>query len=488
MRLGSRKYSGSNNVDINYFSVLPEIVLSIVGMIIMFVAAVVPAPNQRSLGYLAILGILLATACAVLFYEPGSPTFFGMVYQDSFGLFCRLLFLFSSGSVALVSIDYLERDHLPHGEFFALLLFATVGMSLMALSSDLILTFLGLEILSIATYILAGFRRDDVKSGESALKYFLLGSLSTAFLLYGIAFIYGATGSLKYPAMAHAVEGADRFVALLLGLGLLVVGFGFKAALVPFHIWTPDVYEGAPIPVTAHLAVSSKAAAFLAFVRILHQVLPGLGDHWQTVLWVSAFLTMLIGNIVALSQTNIKRMLAYSSIAHAGYLLVGIVARNETGVEALLFYLGSYALMTLGAFAVVQLIGGAGERRVGLDDFRGVGQTHPFLAACLTIFLLSLAGIPATAGFMGKLFLFSAAIQAHLYWLVVIALLASAIGLYYYLRIIVLMYMREPNADGSVVQIPVPVGIAIVIMLVGTLGLGLYPGPFLQLASEAASF
>ena len=239
---------------------------------------------------------------------------------------------------------------------------------------------------------------------------------------------------------------------------------------------------------TAHLAVSSKAAAFLAFVRILHQVLPGLSDHWQTVLWVSAFLTMLIGNIVALSQTNIKRMLAYSSIAHAGYLLVGLVARNEAGVQALLFYLGSYALMTLGAFAVVQLIGGEGERRVSLEDFRGVGQTHPFLAACLTIFLLSLAGIPATAGFMGKLFLFSAAIQARLYWLVVIALLASAIGLYYYLRVIVLMYMREPGPDASLVEVPVPVGIAIAIMLVGTLCLGLYPGPLLQLASEAAAF
>ena len=351
-------------MDINYLAVLPEIILSLFGMAIMLAAVVVPARSQRFLGYVALIGILLAIVSATLFFRPAAPTFFGMIFQDGFGLFCRLLFFFSSGSVGLVAINYLDRDKLPHAEFFALLLFATVGMSLMALSADLILTFLGLEILSIATYVLAGFRRHDVKSGESALKYFLLGSLSTAFLLYGIAFIYGATGSLKYSAMAHAVEGADRFVALLLGLGLLVVGFGFKAALVPFHVWTPDVYEGAPIPVTAHLAVSSKAAAFLAFVRILHQVLPGLSDHWQTVLWVSAFLTMLVGNIVALSQTNIKRMLAYSSIAHAGYLLVGLVARNESGVQALLFYLGSYALMTLGAFAVVQLIGG-GRRTSG---------------------------------------------------------------------------------------------------------------------------
>ncbi|RPJ53161.1 MAG: NADH-quinone oxidoreductase subunit N, partial [Acidobacteria bacterium] len=318
---------------------------------------------------------------------------------------------------------------------------------------------------------------------------FLLGSLSTAFLLYGIAFIYGATGTTKYPGIVQAVsESTDRILALLLGLGLLVVGFGFKAALVPFHVWTPDVYEGAPVPVTAHLAVSSKAAAFLALVRILYQVLPQLSVHWQTVFWVSAFLTMALGNIVALTQSNIKRMLAYSSIAHAGYLLLGIVANNREGVQAILFYLVAYALMTLGAFAVVQLIGRENERRVLLEDYSGLGYRQPYLAGALSVFLISLAGIPATAGFMGKLFLFTAAIESRLYWLVLIGLLASAIGLYYYLRVIVLMYMHEPGSDLSAAPVPVTAAVAIAIMLVGTFYLGIFPGTFLRLASEAAHF
>lgn len=474
-------------MEINYFALLPEMVLAVVGILITLAVPFVPRRLQTQLAWPALAGLVLAAAVAVVF--PKSAIQEGVLFHDSFGTFCKLLFFFSSGIVVLVSISYLDRAQIPHAEFYPLVLFATIGMSLMANSADLIMTFLGLEILSIATYVLAGFRRNDIKSGESALKYFLLGSLSTAFLLYGIAFIYGATGTTKYPAIVQAVTvSTDRIVALLLGLALLVVGFGFKAALVPFHIWTPDVYEGAPVPVTAHLAVSSKAAAILALVRILYQVLPQLNVHWQTVFWVSAFFTMALGNIVALSQSNIKRMLAYSSIAHAGYLLLGIVANNREGIQAILFYLAAYALMTLGAFAVVQLVGRDNERRVLLEDYSGLGYRQPFLAASLSVFLISLAGIPATAGFMGKLFLFTAAIESHLYWLVLIALLASAIGLYYYLRVIVLMYMHEPAAEATTASVPVAAAVAIAIMLVGTFYLGIFPGTFLRLASEAAHF
>jgi len=474
-------------VQINYLALLPEIILAVFGIFVMLAVPFVPERMQTKLAYPALLGLLLAGAAALIF--PRSSVQEGMLFHDAFGTFAKLLFFFSSGIVTLVSVSYLDRARLPHGEFYALLLFATVGMSLMANSADLIMTFLGLEILSIATYVLAGFRRHDVKSGESALKYFLLGSLSTAFLLYGIAFIYGATGTTKYAGIIQAVTvSTDRLLALLLGLGLLVVGFGFKAALVPFHVWTPDVYEGAPFPVTAHLAVSSKAAAFLALVRILYQVLPQLNAHWETIFWMSAFLTMALGNIVAVSQTNIKRMLAYSSIAHAGYLLLGVVANNRNGLQAVLFYLVSYALMTLGAFAVVQLIGRENEQAVSLEDYSGLAYRQPYLAAALSIFLISLAGIPATAGFMGKLFLFTAAIESHLYWLVVIGLLASAIGLYYYLRVIVFMYMREPGTEGLIVRVPASAAVAIAIMLAGVFYLGIFPGTFLRLASEAAHF
>jgi len=474
-------------VDINYLALLPEIILSLFGVLVMLAVPFAPAKMQTRLAYPALLGLLLAGAAALAF--PVSAVQEGMLFHDQFGTFCKLLFFFSSSAVVLVSISYLDGMGLRKGEFYALVLFATVGMSLMANSADLIMTFLGLEILSIATYVLAGFRRQDIKSGEAALKYFILGSLSTAFLLYGIAFLYGATGTTKYAGMVEAVSvSTDRIVALFLGLGLLVVGFGFKAALVPFHVWTPDVYEGAPVPVTAHLAVSSKAAAFLALVRILYQVLPQLSTNWQTVFWMSAFLTMALGNIVALTQNNIKRMLAYSSIAHAGYLLLGIVANNREGLQAILFYLVSYALMTLGAFGVVQLVGREDEKSVAIEDYAGLGHRHPYLAAALSVFLISLAGIPATAGFMGKLFLFSAAIESQMYWLVLVAVLTSAIGLYYYLRVIVFMYMRESQTGQLEITVPTPAALAIAIMLAGTVYLGIFPGTFLRLAGEAARF
>lgn len=476
-------------MEINYLALTPEIILAVSGIIIMVMIPFAGKEKQARLGYLALLGVVLSSLSVILHWSYNGMAFFGTVFQDDFASFSKLLFLLAIGSIIATSIHYLENNRLLKAEYFVLLLFACIGMCLMAASADLIVTFLGIEILSIATYVLAGYRTREMKSNESALKYFLLGAFSTGFLLYGIAFIYGATASTKYQEIVKTIGAMDQYpVYLFIGMGLLVVGFGFKAALVPFHVWAPDVYEGAPVPITAHLAVASKAAAIIAFLRILYQVLPELSQNWEQLLWVSAVLTMLLGNIAALVQTNIKRMLAYSSIAHAGYLLVGLVAHNSMGAQGVLFYLLAYAFMNLGAFTVIQLVGARDEKFVAISDYAGLGFQRPGLCLALSVFLVSLAGIPFTAGFTGKLFLFAAAIQSEMYWLVVIAVLASAIGIYYYLRVLVFMYMKQSESDISAIEMPVVAQVVIAIMVLGTLYLGVLPGSILRLASEAVSF
>lgn len=474
--------------ELNYIAILPEILLSVAGIAIMVAIPSVKDKNQPGLGYVALSALVIAIGGTLAQWGADQITFFGMVYQDNLAIFSKLVFLVALAAIVVTSIEYLRREEILKAEFFGLLLFAGVGMCLMASSADLILTFLGLEILSIATYVMAGYRRDWMQSTESALKYFLLGAFSTAFLLYGIAFVYGATGSTKYGAIATAISSQGASASLLIGAALMIVGFGFKAAVAPFHVWTPDVYEGAPVPVTAHLAVASKAAAFVALLRILFQVLPGLSEDWQPVLWASAVLTMLLGNIAALTQTNIKRMLAYSSIAHAGYLLVGLIAHNQLGAQSVLFYLLAYAFMNLGAFALVQVVGRKGEQFTQISDYTGIGFKHPFVSVSLSVFLVSLAGIPLTAGFTGKLFLFSAAIQQEFYWLVVLAVIASAIGIYYYLRVMVVMFMQDSGGDSLPIPISPLARVVIAIMVAGTLFLGIFPGSILHLASEAVNF
>ncbi len=474
-------------MSLNTIALLPEILLAVAGILLMLAIPVLPSRHQVRLGYAASLILAAALVVALLQWGDHGPAFFGMVSMDPLGGGARILFLVSSATVALISVSYLKREQLRHGEYFPLLLMATVGMSLMAVSADLIMTFLGLEILSISSYVLAGYRRGDPRSNESALKYFLLGAFSTAFMLYGIALLYGATGSTKYSRIAEsATQGQADQATFLVGLGLLLVGFGFKAALAPLHVWTPDVYQGAPIPITAHLAVGSKAAVLITLLRLLHQVFPESADQWQYLLWIASAATMIIGNVAALTQTDVKRLLAYSSIAHAGYILLGVIANSPRGAQGVLFYLAAYSLMTLGAFAVVQVFSRRDEQFTSLEDYRGIGYRHPLLSVSLTIFLLSLIGIPPTAGFYGKLFLFSAAVEADLIALVILAVLASAVGLYYYLQLIVLMFMKEASSPPEPVPIPLAARIVILLMAAGTLYLGVYPAQVLSIAGEAA--
>jgi NADH-quinone oxidoreductase subunit N len=370
------------------------------------------------------------------------------------------------------------------GEYYALILFGAVGMSLMSSAVELVLIFIALEISSISTYILAGFRRQSATSSESSLKYFLLGSFATAFFLYGVALMFGATGSTSIPVIADTLRSDAVPVLAYAGVALMFVGLGFKVAAAPFHVWTPDVYEGAPAPVVGFMSTAPKAAVFAVLLRIMFEA-QAPGRLW--LIWVTAALSMTIGNVAALVQTNVKRLLAYSSIAHAGYLLVAFAALPENGIPAAMFYTASYAAMNVGAFAVVSHLAGAGERHVNLEDYAGLGRRSPVLAATLTVFLLSLIGIPITGGFFAKFYVFSAALQANLVWLTIIGVLNSAIGAYYYLRIIVAMYMREPSEETPVPPIPLGLGTAIAVSLAVTIYLGVLPGRVLEYASRSAA-
>jgi NADH-quinone oxidoreductase subunit N len=468
---------------------MPQLILIVAGMALMLLEPFTAPGHKSRLGRIAVL----ATAAAMygMLLQPSQPPrtiFHGMLIIDSFSLFFQYLFLIIAGISAFLSIKFNERESIERGEYYALLLFACCGMSLMASSGDLILTFLGIEILSIATYILAGFKRSDIRSNESSLKYFLLGSFATAILLYGIALIYGGTGTTNYFLIRQlgSLEGSMQTTTVV-GMGLLLVGFGFKVALVPFHSWVPDVYEGAPTPVTAFMAVGPKAAGFAALMRILIQVFPNLAPDWTSILWALAILTMTLGNVVAVLQTNVKRMLAYSAIAHAGYILVGIVANSRAGFGAVLFYLVIYTVMNLVAFSIVLSFSSKGDSRVRLEDYAGLGHRAPFAAAALSIALISLAGIPLTGGFIGKFCLFSAAVQKGFIGLAIIGVLNSVVSVFYYFRVMIYMYMREPG-EGAAEPEPISwsvqavVGILVVIILF----LGIHPDKILALAGSSS--
>src|SRR6266849_5162008 len=417
---------------IDVYRTLPELIWCGFGVLVMFLQPFVR--SRQFFTFLALLGSLAGTIAAFTAFIHGGPGFYGLVQSDSFSFFFRLLVGSVSFLVVLAAGPYLDREKLPVAEFYALLFFATAGMGVLASAQELLTAFIGLEMSSISSYILAGYRRDSLKSSESAMKYFLLGSFATAFFLYGIALVYGATGTTLLLNMT-AVDPSSTL--LKLGLALILIGLGFKVALAPFQVWTPDVYEGAPTPVTALFSAGPKAAAFALLLRI-YATVPAATHFWFWAFWVLAVLTMFVGNLGALVQTNVKRMLAYSSIAHAGYILVAFaavtyLAGNPEGgaaaaYAAVLFYLVSYALVKLGAFTIVSELGGAGEKHLSLDDYAGLGQRQPVAAAVLSLFLLSLLGLPITAGFFGKFYIFKAAVNSHLIWLAVLMAINSIIG------------------------------------------------------------
>jgi NADH-quinone oxidoreductase subunit N len=473
----------------DYVRILPELVLSIFGILVMILEPLVDEEKtQKTLGLIAFVGSVAALISTWFMAQSPGLAFSNIVRVDSFSVFFTFLVIAIAAVVILSSFEYMAVQRIRAGEYYALILFGVVGMVLMASAVELVMIFIGLEISSISTYILAGFRRNEASSSESSLKYFLLGSFATAFFLYGVALMFGATGSTNIDVISQKLRSGPVEVLVYLAMAMMFVGLGFKVAIAPFHIWTPDVYEGAPAPVVGFMSTAPKAAAFAVLLRVVFAI-NAPGRFWF--LWVAAALSMTLGNVGALVQTNVKRLLAYSSIAHAGYLLVAFAMTTPdnslTGISAAMFYTASYAAMNVGAFAVVSHFASAGERYVNLEDYEGLGRSSPLLAATLTIFLLSLIGIPMTAGFFAKFYVFSAALRANLVWLTLIGVANSAVGAYYYLRIIVMMYMREPRKEVPVAPISLGLAVALAVCIFATLYLGILPNRVLQVTQHSAS-
>ena len=467
------------------YYILPELVLTAGSLLLLILDVVLPRSSRSALGWAA-LAVIGATLYALTpFTSTQVEVAHGLMAVDRFGLFFKVVFLIAAAITVLMSMRYLDIEGAPPGEYYFLILCATLGMMVMAAGIDLITIFIGLETMAVSFYILAGFIKPNQRSNEAAVKYFLLGAFSLGVLLYGMSLMYGLSGTTNLRTMATAFASQGRDQRLVLAVILVVAGVGFKIAAVPFHMWAPDVYEGAPTPVTAFLSVGSKAASFAMLLRIFVEGLPSMSADWRNLFYFLAVLTMTVGNVAAVTQSNIKRMLAYSSIAHAGYLLMGVVAGTTRGVTATLVYLLIYSFMQLGAFAVVVLL----RRRdiVGdeLKDFSGLHLRNPFAAFAMLLFMLSLGGIPPTAGFMGKFWLFGAAIEAHYYWLAVIGVLNSAISLYYYIRIVVFMYLKKETLGSEPVSSPA-LNAALAVAVVATIVLGVYPQLLFDLADASA--
>jgi NADH-quinone oxidoreductase subunit N len=475
--------------SVDYVRILPELVLSLFGIVVMVLDPLVDEEkSQKTLGMIAFIGTVAALFSTWYMAQSPGLAFSNIVRVDSFSDFFTFLVIAISAVVILSSFEYLAVQRIRAGEYYALILFSAVGMALMASAVELVMIFIGLEISSISTYILAGFRRNEASSSESSLKYFLLGSFATAFFLYGVALMFGATGSTNIDIISQKLQAGPVQILVYAAMAMMFVGLGFKVAIAPFHIWTPDVYEGAPAPVVGFMSTAPKAAAFAVLLRVVFAI-NAPGRFWF--LWVAAALSMTLGNIGALVQNNVKRLLAYSSIAHAGYLLVAfaMTTREDSavGISAAMFYTAAYAAMNVGAFAVVSHFASAGERYVTLEDYEGLGRSSPLLAATLTIFLLSLIGIPITGGFFAKFYVFSAALRANLVWLTLIGVANSAVGAYYYLRIIVVMYMRESRKEVAVAPVSFGLALALVVSISATLYLGILPNRVLQIAQHSAA-
>lgn len=453
------------------------------------VAEAFRSPGERMpIGPLGAIGLAGAAIASVLLWGHNASSF-GVVQADNFGLFVTGVLIV----VGLLSLAFsgptVEREHLPQGEYYALMLFAIAGMMLMATASDLLVIFLALEVLSLAVYVLTGIRRDSAIGTEAALKYFLLGAFSSAFFLYGIAFTYGVTGSTRLDRIGSliAAQALAPTPMQLLALGLLFVGFAFKVSAVPFHMWTPDAYEAAPPAVTGFMSTGVKAAAFAAFARVFLSAFEPLKAQWGPILWVVAAATMIVGTVVGVAQSSVKRMLAYSSIAHGGYLLVALLAANDIGKGAVLFYLLAYAVTNLGAFGVIVLLDNEDRPNDRVRDYAGLWNDHPALAALMTIFLLSLGGFPPLAGFIAKWYVFSAAVKAGYVWLAIIGVLTSVIAVFFYLRIVVMMYMTAGEQPARFPVVPRIAGFALIVSAVLVLYLGILPTRVLNWAAASIS-
>ncbi len=473
---------------VDYIRILPELILSAFGIVVMVLDPLVDEKkSQQLLGYIAFAGTIAGLLATWYMAQSPGLAFSNMVKVDAYSVFFHFLIIGIAAVVILSSFEYMAVQRIRAGEYYALILFGAVGMALMSSAVELVLIFIALEISSISTYILTGFRRNEAASSESSLKYFLLGSFATAFFLYGVALMFGATGSTNIDLISQKLQSGPVELLVYVAMALMFVGLGFKVAAAPFHIWTPDVYEGAPAPIVGFMSTAPKAAAFAVLLRVVFTI-NAPGRFW--ILWVAAAFSMTLGNVGALVQNNIKRLLAYSSIAHAGYLLMAFAVtgsdNSASGISAAMFYTAAYAAMNVGAFAVIAHFGNAGERYVSLEDYEGLGRTSPLLAATLTIFLLSLIGIPMTGGFFAKFYVFSAAVKAHLIWLTLIGVVNSAVGAYYYLRIIVVMYMRESRQKIAVTPISFGLGTALAVSFVATLYLGILPERVLQYAQQSA--
>jgi len=479
--------------DLNLRIIAPALIVAITAMIVLLGEVFASAKRKRWLGYVSLLGLVVAAGAAIGLWgvnpSLGSgqalSAFRGMVVADNFGLFLTLVILLGAALSILLSMDFVHAHKIEQGEYYVLLLASVTGMILMATATDLIVMFLGLELLSLPLYILAAFQRENANSLEAGLKYFLLGAFSSAFFLYGIALVYGASGTTQLAALAKFILPMSAINDLLrLGFGLLLVGFAFKVALVPFHWWTPDVYEGAPTTITAFMSVGVKAAAFGAFFRVFLAALPAPVIDWRATLAIIAVLTMTLGNVAALLQPNIKRMLAYSSIAHAGYILIALVAMGADGASSALFYLLAYTLTNLGAFGAVIALSDGERERLDIRDFGGAARKHKLVAAAMAICMLSLAGFPPFAGFIGKFLIFSAAVGTGWAWLAIVGVLNSLVSVYFYLRPVVQMYMSEPVEGWSGIRVAPLVALALVIAVAGVIALGVFPSPAIALAQS----
>ena len=466
---------------IDIVSLAPVLTLSVFAMIVL-IMDLFTGKIKTGLVFISLTGLLLTAISSLAKFNLPVQSFNNSYIVDHLSVFFTFIFTLSSALAILLSVEYNKRHNIKLGEYYSLILFCTVGMIILASATDLIMIFLGIEIVSICLYVLAGIDRSNPRSNEASLKYFLLGAFATGFLLYGMTLLYGATGTTKLYAIAQTLRDGTVLSQplLLMGIALLVIGMGFKIAAAPFHMWAPDVYQGAPTPITAFMSVGRKAAALVAIFRVFAEAVPDMSSHWTLALSIVAVLSMFVGNLGAIMQTNINRLLAYSSVAHVGYLLIAIITKSSLGSSSLLFYMLTYTFMTFGAFGIVILMGRGDDEKLELENYSGLAFKHPALALCMTIFLLSLGGMPPLAGFVAKFYIFSAALKEGLLTLVILAVLNSAISLYYYLRVTVYMYMREPQKEFNIQWGPMTV-LVVVIAIIGTIQLGLFPGPFIML-------